>query len=70
MNSIPEKAHSGHSLAKPRLLAKTQYLRNGAQIYKVHYITVRNGHGNFGFCGKFTKNRLCSVVQSIRKKIP
>jgi hypothetical protein len=31
-------------------------------------ITVRNGHGNLDFNGKFTKNRLCSFVHSMGKK--
>jgi hypothetical protein len=31
-------------------------------------ITVRNGHGNLDFYGKFTKLRLCSFVHSMGKK--
>jgi hypothetical protein len=32
--------------------------------------TVRNGHGNLDLYGKFIKNRLCSFVHNMGKKVP
>jgi hypothetical protein len=42
--------------------------KNLAETRTVH--TVRNGHGNLDFYWKFTKNRLCSFVHSMGKKVP
>jgi hypothetical protein len=41
-----------------------------ANVALVAIFTVRNGHGNLDLYGKFTKNRLCSFVHNMGKKVP